>query len=364
MPAVLALMGGRLFAWSFGAPRLLSAPWGRLAGTGGLVLRRAVIFGGASTVVLVALALPALGIETGPPDPKFLPADNQARQDVEAIQRAMGPGFPYAFNIVVASDSGPVTERKTADLGTLKTQLNDSKKLLKGAPKDLGKLEGGLGEAGAGAVQLQDGLREAAAGASQVAGGGGDALGGANDLKTGAGQALAGAKQISRGLGQAAALKDSLPQVKDMAANVAAGNTAVNEANSSAQKLSSELQAALGALQSMAPAGKQDPAYAQVQPALADTQQSAGSVSSTLGGVKVKVGAATLVSAAAAGQLADLSDGLTQLYGGSNDLTAGLTRLRNGNAATWSARWRPPCSSSRPVSTSSATARSASTRSP
>ena len=92
----------------------------------------------------------------------------------------MGPGFPYAFNIVVASDSGPITERKTlralerfqaqlandprvesvagpgefraetADLGTLKTQLNDSKKLLKGAPKDLGKLEGGLGEAGAG----------------------------------------------------------------------------------------------------------------------------------------------------------------------------------------------------------------------
>ncbi len=391
MPALLTLMGPRLFAGSFGAPRLLSAPWNRLVGTGGLVLRRAVIFGGAATLALVALAIPALDIKTGPPDPKFLPSNNQARQDVEAIQKAMGPGFPYAFNVVVASDSGPITERKTlralerfqvqlandprvasvagpgefqaktADLGTLKTQLNDSKKLLKGAPKDLGKLEGGLGEAGAGAVQLQSGLATAAAGASKIAGGGGDAadgatqlrdgltaaragsqqisgglddaLAGANDLKTGAGQALAGAKQISGGLGQAVALKEQLPLVREMAANVAAGNAAVTGANSSAQQLTGQLQAALGALQSMAPAGKQDPAYAKLQQALGAAQQSAGSVSSTLGGVTEKMGAATLVSTAASAQLAELADGLTQLYGGSNDLTAGLTRLRGGNAA-------------------------------
>jgi RND superfamily putative drug exporter len=391
MPALLTLMGGRLFAGSFGAPRLLSSPWSRLAGTGGLVLRRAVIFGGAATLALVALAIPALSIKTGPPAPTFLPADNRARQDVEAIQKAMGPGFPYAFNVVVASQSGPITERKTlralerfqvrlakdprvesvagpgefqaktADLGTLKTQLNDSKKLLKGAPKDLGKLEGGLGQAGAGAVQLQGGLREAAAGASQIAGGGGDAadgaqqlhaglaaaragsaqisgglddaLGGANDLKTGAGQALAGAKQISGGLGQAVALKEQLPLVKEMADNVAAGNTAVNGANSSASKLSGELQSALGALQGMSPAAKQDPAFVQLEQTLTAAQQSAGSVSATLNGVKSKMGAATMVSTAASGQLQELADGLTKLYGGSNELTAGLTRLRNGNAA-------------------------------
>jgi RND superfamily putative drug exporter len=390
MPALLTLMGGRMFAWSFGAPRLLSAPWSRLTGAGGLVLRRAVVFGAAATLALVALAIPALGIETGPPDPKFLPADNEARQDLEAIQKAMGPGFPFAFNIVVASDSGPITERKTlhalerfqsqlakddrvesvagpgefraatADLGTLEKQLDDSEKLLSGAGKDLGKLEGGLGQAGAGAVQLQDGLRDAADGASKIAGGGGEAadgagqlrdglsaaragsqkisggldeaLGGANDLKTGAGQALAGAEQITGGLGQAVALKEQLPLVQDMANNVAAGNQAVDSANAGAQQLNGELESALGALQSMT-AGKQDPVYAQLEQALSQAKQSAGGVSSTLGGVKDQMGAAAMVSAAASGELVKLADGLAKLYAGSTDLTAGLTRLRGGNAA-------------------------------
>ncbi|HEX6583507.1 MAG TPA: MMPL family transporter, partial [Thermoleophilaceae bacterium] len=87
MPAVLTLLGGRTFAGSFGAPRLIGRPWRWLA-AGRPVLRRAVIAGAAGTLALVALAIPALGIKTGPPDPKFLPADSKARQDFEAIQRA------------------------------------------------------------------------------------------------------------------------------------------------------------------------------------------------------------------------------------------------------------------------------------
>jgi X-X-X-Leu-X-X-Gly heptad repeat protein len=389
MPAVLALAGGRLFALSFGAPRLLTAPWNRLAGAGRLVLRRAVLFGAAATLALLALAYPALNIETGPVDPKFLPAGNEARQDLERIQKAMGPGFPFAFNIVVVSHTGPITEQKmlreldrfqvqlakdkrvdsvagpgefraaTADLGTLEKQLDESKELLGGAGKDLGKLEGGLGEAGAGAVQLQDGLREAAAGAGQIAGGGGEAadgaerlrdglsaarggsekisaglneaLGGANQLKAGAGEALAGAEQISSGLGQAVALKEQLPLVQTMADNVNAGNAAVTSANESAQALSGQLQAALNSLQSMTD-GKQDPAYAQVEAALAQAQQSAGSVSGTLGGVTEQMGTAAVVATGASGELTKLADGLGQLYAGSTQLTAGLARLRGGNA--------------------------------
>jgi putative drug exporter of the RND superfamily len=391
MPAVLTLLGVHVFAWSFGAPRLLSGPWRALAGAGGLVLRRAVFFGAAATLALVALAIPALGIETGPVDPKFLPEDNTARLDLEAVQRAMGPGFPYAYNIVVVSDSGPITERKmlrqlegfqkqlvkddrvasvagpgefraaTADLGTLEKQLDDSKKMLKGAGKDLGELEGGLGQAGAGALQLQAGLSEAAAGAGQLQGGGAkaqdgagqlkdglaaaragsakisgglhEALDGANSLKTGSGEALAGAEQIAGGLGQAVALKEQLPLVQQMAQNVGAGKQAIDGANAGAQALSGQLQSALGALQSMAPEGKQDPAYAQVEQALTAAQQQAGSVSGTLSGVTNQMAAAAAVSAAASGELTKLADGLTQLYNGSTQLTAGLTRLRDGNAA-------------------------------
>ena len=389
MPAVLTLMGGRMFAWSFGAPRLLGAPWQRLTAAEGFVLHRAVVVGAAATLALVALAVPALSIETGPVDPKFLPRDNEARQDLEAIQRAMGPGFPFAYNIVVASDSGPITERKmlreldrfqdelaedrrvasvagpgefraaTSDLGTLEKKLDESQELLGGAGKDLGKLEGGLGQAGAGAVQLQDGLQEAAAGAGQIAGGGNDAadganrlrdglaaaragsqkissgldqaLSGANDLKNGAGQALAGAGQLSAGLGQAVQLRQSLPLVVQMAQDVGAGKQAVDSASANAQALSAELQAALGALQSMNE-GKQDPAYAQVEQALSQARQSAGSVSSTLGGVTEQMGSAAAISSAASGQLGELADGLTQLYEGSTALSTGLTRLRGGNA--------------------------------
>ena len=72
---------------------------------------------------------------------------------------------------------------KTADLGTLKTKLDESNKLLKGAGPDLGRLEGGLGKAGAGAVQLRGGLSEAAAGASQLQGGGATAQDGARQAE-------------------------------------------------------------------------------------------------------------------------------------------------------------------------------------
>ena len=56
-------------------------------------------------------------------------------------------------------------------------------------------------------------------------------------------------------------------------------------------------------------------------------------MSSTLGGVTNQMTTAAAVSAAASGQLAELADGLTQLYEGSTALTGGLARLRNGNAA-------------------------------
>jgi RND superfamily putative drug exporter len=389
MPAVLTLIGHSMFAWSFGAPRLISRPWRWLA-AGRPVLRRAVIAGAGGTLVLVALAIPAFGIKTGPPDPSFLPEDNQARQDFERIQRAMGPGWPTPYNIVVVSDQGPITERgmlrklegfqeqlakdprvdsvagpglfraETADLGTLEEKLDESNKLLKGAGGDLGKLENGLGQAGAGALQLQAGLSEAAAGAGQLQGGGGkaasgaqqledgladaragsakisngldQALGGANDLKDGSGQALAGAKLIAGGAGTAAEkVTAGLPIVQQMAKDVGTGSQAVNAAGASAQELNNQLDAALAALQSMT-AGKDDPAYDDVQAALAAAQQSSGSVNSTLGSVQKSLQTAAGTSTAFADQVGELSVGLGELHTGATDLSAGIARLQGGNA--------------------------------
>jgi putative drug exporter of the RND superfamily len=389
MPAVLTLLGGRTFAWSFGAPRLLAGPWRRLA-AGRPVLHRAIIAGAAGTLALIALAIPAFGLKTGPPDPKFLPEDSQARQDFEAVQRAMGPGWPTPYNIVVVSDQGPITERKmlrqlerfqerlakdpridsvagpglfraeTADLGTLEKKLDESNKLLKGAPGDLGKLESGLGTAGAGAVQLQSGLSEAASGAGQLEGGGAraqegarrleagladaragsakistglnQALDGANELKDGSGKALAGAELIAGGTGTAAeSVTAGLPIVKQMAADVGAGSQAVQGAGASAEELNAQLQSALSALNSMK-TGRDDPAFAEAQAALSAAQQSSGSVSATLGGAQESMQSAAGVSAAFAGQVEDLSQGLAQLHGGATDLSAGIARLKGGNA--------------------------------
>ena len=388
MPAALAVLGGRAFAWSFGAPRLLGRPWRRLA-AGRPVLRRALVALSAGTLALVALAIPALGLKTGPPDPTFLPSDSEARQDFEAIQRAMGPGWPTPYNIVVVSDSGPITERatlrrlesfqerlakdprvesvagpglfraETSDLGTLETKLDESNRLLKGAGGDLGKLEGGLGEAGEGAVQLQSALGEAAAGASQIEGGGaqaeggakrlasgladaragsakiarglGEALSGANELKSGSGQALAGAELISGGAGTAAErVTAGLPIVQQMAKDVGAGSQAVRNAGSTAQELTAQLDSALAALGSLA--AKDDPAVARVREALAAARRSSDGVTSTLGGVQQSLQAAAGTSTAFAGQVEELSTGLGELHSGATALSAGISRLRGGNA--------------------------------
>ena len=214
MPAVLTILGTRITAFSFPAPRLLAGGWDRLVGAGSFVTRRAVIVGAVATGVLAVLAIPAFSLKTGPPDVSQLPKNSTARQDYEAIARVMGAGWASPFNIVVASPNQPITSSamlarietlqhqialdprvdsvvgpgafvaQTKDLGKLPKGLQDSAKLVKGGKKDLGRLEGGLGQAGAGAQQLQAGLKAAADGAGKLHGGSGQAQSGAGQLHT------------------------------------------------------------------------------------------------------------------------------------------------------------------------------------
>jgi putative drug exporter of the RND superfamily len=320
MPAVIVLAGRRLQAGSFPAPRPLRRAWERLAGGGGRwVVRNAIGAGAVATAVLAVLALPALSFETGPPSVKLLPESSAARADFEEVARVMGPGWPTPFNVVVASTTRPITDRAllreldrfqgsiakdprvasvvgpgelratSRDLAVLPRKLRESTKLLKGGKRDLGRLEAGLGKAGAGAQQLRAGLESAAggagrleegsgaagsgagrlragldqarSGASQISAGLNDALTAARKLRDGAGQALAGSRRITGGLGQAVEpVQTGAPIVKDMAGNVAAGAQAVHGAQGSAATLSGQLDEALGQLQSMK-TGTDDPAY-------------------------------------------------------------------------------------------------------
>ncbi len=116
MPAALVLFGRHIDALTFPAPRLLSRAWTSLVAGGNWVTRHAVFAGFAATVVLAAIAVPALAISTGPPSVKQLPKTSQARIAFEQVARVMGPGWPTPYNIVVTANKG--ADHRPGDAGT------------------------------------------------------------------------------------------------------------------------------------------------------------------------------------------------------------------------------------------------------
>ena len=390
LPAVLTVLGRRVFAFSFPGPRFLARGWDWLVGRGRWVTRGAVFAGALATAALVALAVPAARLETGPPDITMLPASTQARQDFERVATVMGPGWPTPYNIVVVSNTRPITDpallrnvrdyqqaiaadvrvdsvvgpgafvAQAKDLQALPAGLKDSAKLLKGGKRDLGRLEDGLGKAGAGARQLRTGLGSAAQGAGQLSAGSGtagsgagqlragieqaragaaaisgglrDALVGATALKRGSADALAGAKTLTNGVGSAAGpVKAGLPVFQGLARDVSSASSALSSAHGSAQTTSGQVASALDSLKGMT-TGRDDPAYAAAVNALSAAQSSASGVASALAGLQPKLSGAAGVSAAAAQQVTQLSKGLQQLHAGSSQLSTGIARLSKGNA--------------------------------
>ena len=107
LPAVLAKLGPRVDK--------LALPWAhsgehrspRFARWGERLWRRPLAYGALALVVLVALALPVLRLDTGMPSIKVVPEGDQSRQGYDQVQNAFGAGAPGALQLV-----GP---RKQAD---------------------------------------------------------------------------------------------------------------------------------------------------------------------------------------------------------------------------------------------------------
>jgi RND superfamily putative drug exporter len=390
MPAVLSILGSRLEFGSFPAPRALSAAWERLVAGGGWVTRHPAPLGAVGLAALLALAVPAMGLDTGPPDISQLPKSSQARQDFEAVSKAMGPGWATPYNVVVASDDRPITSAallrqidrfqgriardprvatvvgpgalvvETKDLGKLPKSLADSKKLLTGGKRDLKRLVAGLGQAGDGARQLRSGLGQAAngagqlqsgstsaesgagqlhsglaqarAGAAQISVGLTAALTGAQALKKGATDALAGSRQLAGGIGQAAKpVKAGLPAIDTLKTSSRSTADGVGAARDSAQGLTRQLDAALGKLTAMS-AGKSDPAYQAALDAVTQARSSADGLGSSLATLAPTASSAADLANAVAGQTAQLSGGLDQLSAGSTALATGIAKLKAGNS--------------------------------
>ena len=345
---------------------------------------------GLGVAALLLLAVPALGLNTGPPDVTQLPRSAQARQDFEAVNATMGAGWATPYNVVVASKDRPITSASllrsidrfqtqiahdpqaasvvgpgalvtaTKDLKKLPKSVNDSKKLLKGGKKDLGRLATGLGQAGAGATQLRAGLGDAASGAGQLQSGGSaaqtgagklhaglaqaragaakitagltSALTGATALKKGATQALAGSRKLAGGLGTGSkTVKAGLPAFKQLADTTGAVASDLGDAKTSASGVTGQLDAAIAKLSAMT-TGKNDPAYAAAMGELTQARSSAAGLGTTLDGIAPKATTAAALGAAISSQGTQLSAGLNQLSAGSTALASGIAQLQKGNS--------------------------------
>jgi RND superfamily putative drug exporter len=118
LPAVLGKLGPRVDG--------LSLPWvhsgehrsPRFAAWGERLWKRPVVFGAVAVIVLVALALPVVGLKTGMPSIKVVPTSDGSRVGYTQVQQAFGTGTPGALHIATTQgDAQKVAALAKADAG-------------------------------------------------------------------------------------------------------------------------------------------------------------------------------------------------------------------------------------------------------
>ncbi len=104
LPAVLAKLGPRVdrlaLKWVHSGEHRSPA----FAAWAERLWRHPVLFGTGALAILVALALPVIGLKTGMPSIKVVPQQDSSRQGYEQVQAAFGQGAPGALQIVGPAD--------------------------------------------------------------------------------------------------------------------------------------------------------------------------------------------------------------------------------------------------------------------
>ncbi|MDQ2632039.1 MAG: MMPL family transporter [Actinomycetota bacterium] len=227
-PAILTLLGPNVDRWRLGA----TAPAGgrsRLMVMVGAALKKPAVATGLIGLLLLVLAVPAVGLKTGPPSPEQLPEDAPAREDAELIDDSIGAGFDAPFQVVAVSREGPITDakdlaaldtfqRKLAKTPGVRTVIGPARATKRVEPlrelgnavlssegnigpvKQLGRLGRELNVAADGVGQLRAGISEASDGAGLLALGAGRAGEGAQMIANGIGQATDGSEQAVNAL--------------------------------------------------------------------------------------------------------------------------------------------------------------------
>jgi putative drug exporter of the RND superfamily len=389
LPAILVLFDSHLDAFSFrGLGDRLTAHLPSRVPAG--LIRHPAVIGGVTFLLLAALSIPVFKLGSGPPDPRYLPSDNGARQAYEAVSREMGPGWVTPFELVVTKQQGTITTRQFLAVlnryqqalakdsavvsvvgpGTIASNanqlqgvpqgLNTAARTAKKSKKDLKTLIAGLGQAGSGVQQVRAGLSAAASGAAQLSSGSGQAASGSAQLSSGIQQASAGAQQLSTGLDQASSganqlasgsatassgakelakqlgvassgVTAGLPTLKNLAADVSKNASAASQLGAMAQSANADVNAALQAMSSMT-TGKSDPQYPTAVGALQRAAGSTGGLESSAGSLKSSLSGDSAIMNAALGQITALQAGLVKLKAGADQLSTGITKISVGNA--------------------------------
>ncbi len=318
-PAVLTLLGPNVDRWRIGA-----RPNGRsrLMTVVSAALRRPVLVSAVIGGVVLLLAAPAIGLQTGPPSPEQLPTDDQAREDAELIAREAAPGFEAPFVVVAETEEGAVTDADTLDaldrfqrglaelpgvqivvgpsqvsqrvgplqetgnailssngnIGPVK-QLGRLGRGLDRVAGGIGQLRGGIDEASEGAGLLAMGTDRAGEGAELIANGLSRALAGNEEAMSGLDRFVSGAKRLAaaqekaalgalrlrfgiEGLGGVNLRSSGLNPARELEKSLKQdANTTLPKLLAPAKEADAQLKAALAQLQAMT-VGKEDPTYA------------------------------------------------------------------------------------------------------
>jgi len=388
MPALLMVLGTNVNRWQFGGARTAS-PWVAIAER---ALRRP---GAAAFFVLLPLLLlsvPALALDTGPPNLANLPPDDPARVSFERFQELRGAGFAAPFEVDLQT-RGPITttERLQAidDLQERISRLpgvasvlgpavlRDTARRLRGLTSQaltlnqpLRQLENGLRRASDGSSRLREGLAAGADGASQLAVGIDQLAGGTGQLAAGAKRAAPATHALADGVAQASgganrlhgALVRAQPQVERLVRNVDVLSRSLTQADRTSNRdlftpLNSASSKVADVLRNLGSANASNPAVAadpNVQAAMRATNEAlsllgtaSGNLSSAattqtanaIAARRLARGTVQLQSAldrfrTGTGRLADglgrAASGARRLAGGSRQLSAGLDQLNSG----------------------------------
>ena len=367
MPALLMVLGTNVNRWQFGGARTAS-PWVAIAER---ALKRP---GAAAFFVLLPLALfavPALALDTGPPNLANLPPDNPARVSFEHFQELRGAGFAAPFEVDLQTRGPITTTERLRAIDDLQKRISrlpgvasvvgpavllDRTRQLRGLTTQaltlntpLAQLENSLRGASNGTSRLRDGLAAGADGASQLVVGIDQLAGGAGQLADGARQAAPSTRRLAAGVAQASggasrlhgALVRARPDVRKLVKNVDVLSRSLTQADRTSNRdlftpLNDASAKVQDVLRNLGSANASDPAVAadpNVQAALRATNEALtllGTVSGNLSSAATTQTANAIAARRLARGTVRLQRALDQLQGGTGRLADGLGQAASG----------------------------------